>query len=355
MFLAADAAVGFGVAFIRRNFDHRAAAIINASSWFGAAFISGVWLRNAIGNPILAYAVALWVSISAPILSVALYVWSEVLFSFFLIFSLWALHRYLSGRSTRALFIAALSCGSAALTRYIGAVLFGVELLVLSLFALLQRRLWFLIGFAALAGAPLSAWIIRNVIVAGSTTGMRYAGEQGLKETFYSTAYEVGSWFIPQRFTDFNAVAGVGVLIVQAAGIALSLRSLLRKERSPLHISTLLVGTFSIAYLGAIIMASVQTNGCCVGGRFEAPVFPALILGATLSTFLLTEAAARFLSNGKLMLKTVTLLFVLLGVGVSLSRSVSHACIFLVRGTRWLQPNPLFRAGLDCVRKKTVT
>ena len=122
--------------------------------------------------------------------------------------------------------------------------------------------------------------------------------------------------------------------MVQAAGIVLSLRSVLRKECSPLHISTLLLGTFSIAYLSAIIMASVQTNSCCVGGRFEAPVFPALILGATLSTFLLTEAAARFLSNGKLMLKTGTLLclFVLLGASGSLSRSVSHARIFLSEG-----------------------
>ena len=108
--------------------------------------------------------------------------------------------------------IAALSCASAALTRYIGAVLFGVELLVLSLFALVQRRLWFLIGFAAVAGAPPAAWILRNVIVAGSTTGLRYGGEQGLKETFYSTAYEVGSWFIPHRFADFNTVTAVRCL-----------------------------------------------------------------------------------------------------------------------------------------------
>lgn len=306
----------------------RAAAIINASSWFAAALISGVWLRNLIGNSILACAIALWVSISAPVLSVALFVWSEVLFSFFLIFSLWALHRYLSGRGRRALLMAGLSCGSAMLTRYVGAVLFGVELLVLSLFASVQRRLWFLAGFAAIAGAPLSAWIIRNVFVAGSATGMRYASDQGLKETFYSTAHEVGSWFIPQPFADFNAVAGTGVLIVQAAGVALSLRRLLRKERSSLPISTLLLGAFSIAYLGAIILASVQTNACCVGGRFEAPVFPALVLGATLSTFLLTEAATRSLSNGKLIVKTVTALFVLLGISVSLSSSISHANIF---------------------------
>jgi 4-amino-4-deoxy-L-arabinose transferase-like glycosyltransferase len=122
----------------------RAAAIINASSWFGAAFISGNWVRAVIGSPVLACAVALWVSISAPLLSVALYVMSEALFSFFLVFSLWALHRYLPGRDWRALLIAGLSCGSAMLTRYVGAVLFGVELLVLSLFALVQRRLWFL-------------------------------------------------------------------------------------------------------------------------------------------------------------------------------------------------------------------
>jgi hypothetical protein len=174
---------------------------------------------------------------------------------------------------------------------------------------------------------------------------MRYASNQGLKETFYSTAHEVGSWFIPQRFADFNAVAGVGVLIVQAVGVALSLRRLLRKERSPLPISTLLLGAFSIAYLGAVILASVQTNVCCVGGRFEAPVFPALVLGATLSTFLLTEAATRFLSNGKLIVKTVTALFVLLGASVSLSGFVRHAYIFWSDGpngysqARYLEPD----------------
>jgi hypothetical protein len=309
----------------------KAAAIINASSWFGAALISGVWFRAVIGSPVLACAVALWVSTSASLLSVGLWVMSETLFSFFLVFSLWALHRYLSSRDWRSLLIAGLSCGSAMLTRYVGAVLFGVEILVLSLIALLQRRFWFLVHFAALAGAPLGIWILRNVIVAGSATGGRYAGNQGLKETFYSTAHELGSWFIPQS-SDFNAVAGVGILLLLAAGVVLSLRSVLRKERSTLDVSTLLAGTFSIAYLGAIILASVLSSACCVGGRYEAPVFPVLVLGATFSIFLLIGAAARFLTNGRLILKAVTALFVLLGTGASLSSSVPRARFFLSNG-----------------------
>jgi hypothetical protein len=171
------------------------------------------------------------------------------------------------------------------------------------------------------------------VIVAGSATGLRYASNQGLKETFYKTAHELGSWFIPQS-SDFNVIAGVGILLVQAAGVALSLRSALRNEWSTLHVSTLLTGTFSIAYVAAIILASVLSSNCCVGGRFEAPLFPVFVLGATFSIFLLTEAAARFFSNGNLMLKAATALFVLLGASVSLSRSLTHADIFLSTGPK---------------------
>jgi hypothetical protein len=323
----------------------KAGAVINATSWFGAALISGVWLWELLGNRILACAIAFWISISAAILSVALYLWSEALFSFFLIYSLWGLHRYLSAYGRQSLLIAGLFCGFAALTRYVGAVLFGVEILVLSLFASTQRRFWFLIGFATIAAAPLSAWILRNLIVAGSATGIRVAGNQTLKTTFYATVGEVGSWFIAWPFADYNALAGIGILICLAAGVAISLRSILRKEHSPLHISTLLVGTFSIVYLGAIILAVVMSNSCCVSGRYEAPAFITVVLGVTFSVILLTEVATRLQSSGQLMLKTVAALLVVLGTSASLSKSISHARMFLYHGpdgysqARFLEPD----------------
>lgn len=112
---------------------------------------------------------------SAPIISVHAMAWSEAPFITFSMACFVLLSGYISSHRKYLLFLASLMAGFAAATRYVGVILFPA---IIFTFILLdsrsvRHRIKDMAVFLMIAILPLASWIIRNMLLAGSTTNRR--------------------------------------------------------------------------------------------------------------------------------------------------------------------------------------
>ncbi len=119
---------------------------------------------------------AVMMGMSYPVLLVHTMVWSEPLFLVLLLVGVWALIHAIENCSWPALIAAALAAGLAVTVRYAGfaAVPAGLAAL-LWLSPQGRRQKWLSASvFLALSLAPIACWLLRNSIVAGSSTNRNW-------------------------------------------------------------------------------------------------------------------------------------------------------------------------------------
>ena len=176
-----------------------AAGWINAAAFGLTAFAAAAWVRRRARSAFLAVWAGLACALSPPLAAVASSALTEPLFVLFVTLSLFALDRYREGGG-RSLLLAAAACAAlACATRYLGLALVAAALPLLLTAGRRglrppRRGIEDASLFAAVALAPLGAWMLRNLLAVGSPTGRFYPGVWDALVSLDQTTAEFARW-----------------------------------------------------------------------------------------------------------------------------------------------------------------
>ena len=176
-----------------------AAGRINAAAFGLTAFATAAWVRHRARSAFLAVWASLACALSPPLAAVASAAMTEPLFVLFVTLSLFALDRYREDGGRSPLLASAVCAALACATRYLGLALVAAALpLVLTAgrrdIRFPRRRIGDASLFAAVALAPLGAWMLRNLLAVGSPTGRFYPGGWDALAVLDRTTGEFARW-----------------------------------------------------------------------------------------------------------------------------------------------------------------
>lgn len=133
-----------------------------------------VWRLRSGGSPRLwpALLVGLYLAFSLTMQEIHSMAWTEGLFIFLVLASFALLASYLESSRTWTLLLSAAVMALALLTRYAGVAFLAAAGLAILFFghSPLRRRFASLMMYAVLGAAPLAAWMLRNLTLAGTAT-----------------------------------------------------------------------------------------------------------------------------------------------------------------------------------------
>ena len=292
-----------------------AAAWLNAAAFGLTAFAAGAWVRSRALSPLLAAWAACAVAFSPALGSLAATAMTEPLFVLWTALALFALDRRLEGGPRRLLFAAAACAALACLARYVGAALVaaGIALLLAHRGIPPRERARDAATFAAVALAPLGAWMLRNLIVAGSPTGRLFSTGFALPDGLHTAASELARMALGEGgFALFGAaaetllgldpggrpswggaLASLAALAALAAGAARLLAALRRRGCAPPPAAFAAPTAFAAAY-ALVFAVALPRNDAQLFPRYAAPLFvPGLAAAVLLLGGLLRLAAER--------------------------------------------------------------
>ena len=255
---------------------HSVAAPLNAGLFGLTIFAVGRYLRGRLETGFLALWACLGIALALPLADVARFALSGMAFILFTTLALIQTDRALRDDRWAALAWAAVFCALAWQTRYIGAAvpaLTGLALLMQGGMPL-SRRLRRAAFFAAIAGAPMALWMLRNYLARGTLlTGHYDANRFSLSEILSDGAQILASWGQPLP-------GWLGVIVLAALILSLGI-FIARGSKSCVRRACLIFGGFGLAY-AALISAAIDlgypTQG--VHPRFVVPLYIPLVVVA---------------------------------------------------------------------------
>lgn len=218
---------------------------------------------------------------SAPVIETYGTAWSEGPFTLLLCVAFWIAVRAEPEPRRRDVLALGIVVGAACLTRYVGALLAGVVgAWLLALPAARLERLQRILLFGGVTAVGPLAWLLRNVIQAGTATGGRGDASASLGENARQLAASLASLL---SLDDLGAIrAGVAAAIVLgAAGLGLFLAW---RTRPRLPAIPTLPALFVLLYVAAMVALATWTPVAPLfGQRFGMPVWiPFVFLVTTL-------------------------------------------------------------------------
>jgi len=189
---------------------------------FGINIALAGWLTFRLSGARWAAIVAALLVLGAPqVLVLHAMAWSEPLFLALALTTLSLLARYLAGGPLWQLVLAGLTVGAACLTRYVGLTLIvtgGVGLLFRPARKLIGR-LWEAALFGGLGGLMVGAWMLRNQLLTGSTSGRTLVFHPPALAALKRGLFTVLTWVAPRDavfviWPEMLIGLGVGALIL---------------------------------------------------------------------------------------------------------------------------------------------
>ena len=264
---------------------------LNAVIFGLTVLVAGWWLRRRLHSRFLWLWGCFSTALALPLAEMASRVMSEAAFILFVTLALTQIDVHLGGGGRASLLRAAAFSAAACLTRYMGAsVILAVIPLLLAARVAPREKMKRIAGYTLIAAAPLGLWMLRNFLLAGSTTGER--GWDSYSFDFIAHQFlrlaVGGSWLV-------GSTATVLLALASAAGYALHRRSQRKSGAAvaaevawgPLRV----FGGFALAYLtllGATMIAGSVEHG--LDWRYLAPVYVPLLFAA----LLLMDGALRY-------------------------------------------------------------
>ena len=264
---------------------------LNAIIFGLTVLVAGWWLRRQLHSRLLWLWGCFSIALALPLTEIASHAMSESTFILLVTLALTQIDAHLRGGGRASLILAAAFSALACLTRYMGAsLILAVVPLLLAARVAPREKMKRIALYTLIAAAPVGLWMLRNFLVAGSTTG-----ERG--RVFYSFPFIVDEAFAiaaaDWRFVGLTAP--VLLALVMAAGHAFRHRSD-RKSDAPV-VSVVawrplrVCGGFALAYL-TLLVAAMMSGGVWGGleWRYLTPVYVPLLLTA----LLLMDGALRY-------------------------------------------------------------
>lgn len=252
----------------------KASQFLNAAALIVITYVSAHYVYQYTRLTVFSVLTAIFIAVSTPLMFVAQYVWTEIIFSMLCLLSLYIFNRYLNKRSNKLYIALIIAAALAFLQRYAG---FALILSISILFSLQNNRSIYQkakdsFGFGLLSSMPLLFWVLRNYLQTQFLTGERIFSMARMSEAVSSVPYTVGRWFVPYRFDDLILVLSVVGLFFFVCVVAFT--AFPRKSRK-IFVPGIIVFVFVAIYSFFIIYAS--STACCVE-RFMAPIYPEIII-----------------------------------------------------------------------------
>ena len=255
---------------------HTIAAPLNAVLFGLTIFAVGRYLRGRLETGFLALWACLAIALALPLADVARFALSGMPFILFTTLALIQTDRALRDDRWAALAWAAVFCALAWQMRYIGAAvpaLTGLALLLQGGMPL-SRRMRRAAFFAAIAGAPMALWMLRNYLARGTLlTGTYDASRFSLSEILRDGAQILASWGLPLP-------GWLGAIVLTALIISLGV-VMARGSKPCVWRACLIFGGFGLAY-AALISAAIDLGYPTqrVYPRFVVPLYIPLVVVA---------------------------------------------------------------------------
>ena len=259
---------------------HDVAGPLNAVL-FGLTILAvGLYLRQRLEMGFLALWACVALALALPLAELARYAWSDTPFILFATLALIQADRALRDDRISALAWAAVFCALAWQLRYLGAAVLALTGLALLLQGglPLSRRMRRAAVFAAVAGAPMAPWLLRNYIATGRLTGQfgRLSGDGGssglsLTDILRDGAQIMAGWGQPSP--GWLSIIVLGVLVI-------GLCVFFARGRNPCgRRACLIFGGFALAYaalFSAMVALGFTWHG--VNARYAAVLYIPIIV-----------------------------------------------------------------------------
>lgn len=299
-----------------------AARLINALALGGIMALVGLILIEQTQSRIVALAGGAVTGLLHPMAFVSRYVWSEPVFTLFLIAVTRYLYLFIKNNDTRLLFLASFFCALSILTRYAGLSLFlaGVAILLLAQ-GPAKERVRRAAYFSFISLFPFMLLMARNYALAGNFFGPRPPSETTVLAENAFAIWTIYSWFIPPYLPLWAGITLfllLTVLIFKAytAKNVSSVKAINSNNRTFL----LVLGTVVLTYVAFNIFSALMYAINRVGDRLLSPVAPLLVLILFLSVMIVAQSFKQ--AQARLAFKVIAAL--LLGIW-----SVSVAVAFV--------------------------
>ena len=266
---------------------------LNAVIFGLTVLVGGWWLRRHLHSRLLWLWGCLSIALALPLAEIAPHALTDSVFVLFVTLSLTQIDAHLGGGGRAALIRAAAFGALACLTRYLGAsvILAAVPLLLAARVAP-REKMKRIVVYTLIAGLPVGLWMLRNFLLAGSTTG-----ERGFDSySFDLIVDEVLRVAVGQRWL-VGLTAPALLALVMAACHAF--HRLSRREKGAPVASDVawgslrVFGGFALAYFTLLIAAVMSGATLYAGaemGRYLLPVYVPLLFAA----LLLMDGALRY-------------------------------------------------------------
>jgi len=298
-----------------------ASTIMNSLAFALTVFIAGRWMLLKFKNIWFAIGGTLLLLLSVPLLQVAGYLWTEILFVLFFLLIYLELECFFRHGNYGPLALAALFSALACMDRYA-----GVTIVAATCLFLLFSKKGILNGImnAAFYGAisilPMGVWVIRNYIVSGTLLGVRLPSTFPLGLNIKRSLYSIYTWVQPDKLLFRNISAPllgaaklvavlVPVLIIIAFGVFLIRRMVLflstRKLSDGLARNSLMADNtgkkndnllpiafftvFSVIYMAYLLASATSVAFEPINSRYLIPVYLPIVLSVLATADLLFD------------------------------------------------------------------
>jgi hypothetical protein len=257
------------------------AHLLNGFLFLATIYLAGILLRNYLSQHILRF-VALFSMVTA----IAYYrvftmLWSEPLFIVLTLLLLVILEQLKRRPSIRSLILLIITIQLATLTRYIGSsfIVLGGMAILLYYRSPIHRRIWLALLVMLIASIPLSGWLIKNYVVAGTFFGSRCSSQHTLLENLHAMIRTVAKWYLPTTvLPHWKIIVGLGIFAVLFLTvncglykITLLLKALLKALKWQPHV------LLTAVYLAALF-ASSSNYEQLIDYRYLSPIFYTITL-----------------------------------------------------------------------------
>ncbi|KPJ66832.1 MAG: hypothetical protein AMJ43_06655 [Coxiella sp. DG_40] len=192
------------------------AKIINAISFALVIFCSGLIFAKRIKSPLIIIIGSASVLISATMLRISVYAWTEPLFALLVILFMFSIVRFLKSYHLKSLVLASVYAALGFLQRYVGLaiVIAGLfSILLLTPQAKWRQKLNYATIFGAISCIPLGLWFLRNKFIASTAADYHLWLDTSLLKEITKTLNSLTPWFVTKNIPLVWRLIIIGALI----------------------------------------------------------------------------------------------------------------------------------------------
>jgi hypothetical protein len=273
---------------------YTAGRFINAFSFGGIIFLSGILFHRRTKSFWLTISGTLAVLLSSALLKDCAYLWSEPVFIVLVIMFVYCITQYLEKERLRFLVLAAVFAALSCLQRYVGltTIITGGILTLffnrkIPLYSRFKRS--FLFGLIAIL--PLCLWILRNRLISSTSIGYQFGLLPNLLSWIVIDPLEdVTAWLVTRKLQLSVRLIIIGIFLSVLIAAEILRRHKMLRQSSDTKISQV-SGIFSLVY--AVFIVAAATVTAAANERLWSPLFVFFILLMLIGI----EAVARLLDR----------------------------------------------------------